>query len=71
LTGCVYVHIFIYTMVKPKDKGKDRLQPAIMMDKDLWNKIKIRAIEEGRSASDLISDLATKYLKKNQKKGRK
>ena len=33
-----------------------------MVDKDLWKRFKIKAIEEGKSASSLLEDLIRKAL---------
>ena len=34
----------------------------ILVDKDLWKRFKIKAIEEGKSASSLLEDLIRKAL---------
>jgi Ribbon-helix-helix protein, copG family len=37
---------------------------TILVDKELWKRFKIRAIEEGKSASALLEELISEALKK-------
>lgn len=35
-------------------------------DEDLLKKVKIQAVKEGRSVSDLLEEITTKYLESNE-----
>ncbi len=39
------------------------VRTTILVDKDLWKRFKIRAIEEGKSASELLENLVEAHLK--------
>ncbi len=41
---------------------EDLSRTTILIGKNLWKKFKIKAIEESRSASELLSSLIKKYL---------
>ncbi len=43
--------------------------PSITMDDNVWSELKIRAIREKKTASDIIENLVRGYLKKSKKKG--
>lgn len=36
------------------------------VDEDLLKRLKIQAVKEGRSVSDLLEEISTKYLKENE-----
>jgi predicted CopG family antitoxin len=36
---------------------------TIMVDEEMWKKFRIRALKEGKTASQLIGELISKYLK--------
>lgn len=36
------------------------------VDEDLLKRLKIQAVKEGRSVSDLLEEIATKYLNENE-----
>ena len=42
--------------------AEDLSRTTILIDKALWKKFKIKAIEENSSASELLSSLIKKYL---------
>ncbi len=43
--------------------------PSITMDDAVWSELKIQAIREKKTASDIIENLVRGYLKKGKKKG--
>ena len=45
---------------------RKRIQAGIVMDRRLWQRIKMQALREGRPASDLIEDAMTVYLYRAQ-----
>jgi len=45
--------------------------PTIVMDDDLWSELRMQALRERRSASEIIRKLVFQYLKKAKKKGGK
>lgn len=47
-----------------------RYKTSLVMDRDLWIKLKVAAMEEGTDASALLSRLAEEYLK-SRKGGRR
>jgi len=58
-------------MNKGKGKGgrKMKTAPSITMDDGVWRELKIQAIREKKTASDIIENLIRGYLKKSKKKG--
>jgi len=40
---------------------------TILIDKDLWKKFRIRAMEEGKSASKLLEEVIKKKLERREK----
>lgn len=47
------------------------IRPGIVMPKKLWTELKIQSLREEKTASDIIADLVSEYLKKGKKEGRK
>ena len=43
--------------------------PSITMDDNVWSELKIQAIRDKKTASDIIENLVRGYLKKGKKKG--
>ncbi len=54
-------------MSKPK-KGGENVKTIVMPDEQ-WAELRMQALRERRSASDIIRRLVTGYLKKSKKKG--
>ncbi len=54
-----------------RNKGvrKMKTTPSITMDDNVWSELKIQAIREKKTASDIIENLVRGYLKKGKKKG--
>ena len=46
----------------PRLVSKRLYRTTILVDKELWKRFKIKAIEEGKSASSLLEELITKKL---------
>jgi len=42
--------------------GKNFSRTTILVDKDLWRRFRIKAMEEGKSASRLLEELIKKKL---------
>ena len=58
--------------MKRGKKGGERLKkatPTIVMEESLWTDLRIQALREKTTASDIISRLVEDYLKKAKKKG--
>jgi len=61
-------------MVNRGKKGGEKVKkknPTIVMDDDLWSELRMQALRERRSASEIIRKLVFQYLKKAKKKGGK
>ncbi len=54
-------------MSKPK-KGGENVKTIVMPDEQ-WAELRMQALRERRSASDIIRKLVSDYLKKVRKKG--
>jgi len=50
-------------------KGGDKNVKAIVMEDELWVELRMQALRERTSASNIIRRLVTGYLKKAKKKG--
>ncbi|MEE8115094.1 MAG: hypothetical protein V3T23_12170 [Nitrososphaerales archaeon] len=50
-------------------KGGDKNVKAIVMEDGLWVELRMQALRERTSASEIIRRLVTGYLKKSRKKG--
>ena len=46
----------------PQVVSKRLYRTTILVDKELWKRFKIKAIEEGKSASSLLEELIRKNL---------
>ncbi len=47
--------------------SKRLVRTTILVDRELWKRFKIRAIEEGRSASALLEELIEAKLKESRR----
>ncbi len=56
-------------MRKKQGVRKMKTTPSITMDDAVWSELKIQAIREKKTASDIIENLVRGYLKKGKKKG--
>jgi len=56
-------------MRKRQAVKKMKTTPSITMDDAVWSELKIQAIREKKTASDIIENLVRGYLKKGKKKG--
>jgi predicted CopG family antitoxin len=53
-------------------KGGEKVRtttPTIVMEDDLWTELRMQALREKTSASEIIRRLVSDYLKKAKKKG--
>ena len=53
-----------------KKKGGGVVVRTIVMEDDLWTPLRVRAVEEKTSASEIIRRLVAEYLKKPKKGGK-
>ncbi|RZB34869.1 MAG: hypothetical protein SRB1_00637 [Desulfobacteraceae bacterium Eth-SRB1] len=53
---------------KRQDKQPERKQIGVKIDSALWTRMKITALEQGRTAGELLEDAMREYLKKKRKK---
>jgi predicted CopG family antitoxin len=57
---------------RKKGDGKVRTTtPTIVMDDDLWTELRMQALREKTSASEIIRRLVSDYLKKPKKGGKR
>jgi predicted CopG family antitoxin len=58
-------------MANPKKGGKPPKMstPNIVMPDDLWLELRMQALKERTSASEIVRRLVSDYLKKTKKKG--
>ncbi|MDQ6891533.1 MAG: hypothetical protein M3167_02505 [Acidobacteriota bacterium] len=58
-------------MNKPQRIGKrtvPRKATSIRLPEGLWRDLRIRALEEGRDAQDILAELIERYLRKERRK---
>ena len=47
-----------------KPTGPTKRKTSLAIDRDLWKRLRVRAVEEGRPAYQILDDLIRGYLKK-------
>ena len=52
-----------------KKGGAKKMKITMVMEEPLWDELRIQAIREKTTASDIIGRLVAGYLKKSRKKG--
>ncbi len=62
------IELYNSIMARQK-KGGDKNVKAIVMEDGLWVELRMQALRERTSASEIIRRLVTGYLKKSRKKG--
>ena len=61
------------TVKKSPEPGKgvkDLMKTSMNMPRGLWKRFRVRALEEGRDAQDIVAALLEEYLKRPKKGGR-
>jgi hypothetical protein len=53
----------------PSRGGMAMKKTSMKLPEDLWKKLRIRALEEGRDAQNIVAELIEGYLERSGKKG--
>jgi len=61
----------LYNSVMATKKKGGGIVRTIVMEDDLWTPLRLRAVEEKTSASEIIRRLVAEYLKKPKKGGKR
>jgi predicted DNA-binding protein len=48
----------------------EKIKTSIKLPAGLWKRLRLRSIEEGRDAQDIVAELIEAYLRKPRKGGR-
>ena len=55
--------------MKDKDKKPDRVRTTVTFDRDLWKRVKIRAVEDDCDFNSVVTQAVEIYIKAKRKKG--
>ena len=53
--------------IKSKKAKADRRQIGVKLDSDLWRQVRILALEQDRTAGELLEEAMREYLERNKR----
>ncbi len=56
-------------MPRPRTPGAETVRTTLVLPLDLWQRAKVRALEEGRDLRDLLLEALGRYLGETKKEG--